>query len=514
MAAVRIVVFAAAFSLSSAVKTLAELRGASASPTLPAFPVVMHSDSDVNAPVPLDLGLLPGDVAVVDVNGAPMYIKAAADPLPTFMAEDAAMIDGHHVAEIPQSWELLGKMAATGLASKLWIDFVPEVLAMYETLQEYLAQGASTLSASRAFVVLSGIRGLHGVQWARTLLLEELETLDRLGDEDDAEVAEFLQELWVAHQAVTPERARKTWARHTESWHTQLSGDVFLHAITQPVGLVGMIEVARMIEPGMRHILDGSLDSDGMEDVLAAIQGRLVLDVDTTTGRVARAGDYNGMDKARALIAFGYFGGYLVHVDLDEALFRSMRDRQRNSKNAKVVDDPCDYFEVFSAVDFAALRTYLAAVAVPLLPVHHAIWWPNVFVMLCEAKQVLNTIGEDAVREVVEADPQMYLESARAKLRSLMGKCAGGASHMMQLFTVALKSVRPTCPAPKRFKLSPPEAEAVREVARTTPRLQLLAEAMEADPRMYVATYVQVAADQGQLMPGGLPPYGHDRIMY
>ena len=115
------------------------------------------------------------------------------------------------------------------------------------------------------------------------------------------------------------------------------------------------------------------------------------------------------MGKGRNFLQWGYATGRFALDPLREGLFHLVSGMQRPGKSSALVRDSLSYFGVESSEHFQELWNKLCEV-VPVT-VHgtngssavikcgpkHGAWvtWPSVFVHLCEAKQVLNALGQD-----------------------------------------------------------------------------------------------------------------------
>ena len=105
----------------------------------------------------------PGD----DCTGSPPTATGAVAPyvpLPTDRV--AAATNPTRASETAEMQHMLVQLASNGLATKLFITGVPEVMAILTSLEKIAASVQYDPAAvASAFVPLRGIRGLHGVHW-------------------------------------------------------------------------------------------------------------------------------------------------------------------------------------------------------------------------------------------------------------------------------------------------------------------------------------------------------------
>ena len=127
------------------------------------------------------------------------------------------------------------------------------------------------------------------------------------------------------------------------------------------------------------------------------------------------------MDKSRNFLQWGYIIGRFAREPLREGIFRLVAGMQQQGKASALVCESLDYFEVGNSEQFQELLVKLSNV-VPVMATAHGthgsmeartrtlvtcgpnhgamVTWPSVFLHVCEAKQVLNALGEDVCRAI------------------------------------------------------------------------------------------------------------------
>ena len=191
---------------------------------------------------------------------------------------------------------------------KLTVAGCPEVSALLSEFEELVRSGLPPRGLAYGFALLSGIRGLHGVQW----LGPRLRTmLPALAWTSPCEVAPVLAKIMSEFTQESDGRPQ-TWAAHAEGRHAGLSGGHFLAAACQEESAKGLWSTAISLEGHVEQILrhdSRALSDQQIVQLLRAFMGKMVLAIREKPGRprkICSVGGYNAMSMGRNVILWAY----------------------------------------------------------------------------------------------------------------------------------------------------------------------------------------------------------------
>ena len=135
--------------------------------------------------------------------------------------------------------ELLMQVVSAGLGGKLFLEAIPELRTVMNSMDRLLEVGVhDPMSLAQAWLLLRGIRGARGVRWLADWLEEHTLLWTRVWS---ISVVSFLyrsfQELCRTH-----EDGSGNWACHNEGRHAGLCGRHFLLALCTDAGTAGLAE--------------------------------------------------------------------------------------------------------------------------------------------------------------------------------------------------------------------------------------------------------------------------------
>ena len=367
-------------------------------------------------------------------SSPPRALAAASAPL---LLSSSPLTAGHGGRE---GQELALRVAASGLAGKLFLSAIPELDAMLQALDALVAAGVTDACfVTRAWLLLRGVRGYCGVRWLGAWLLDHLPLWTvSWGPAAVVELLRAFDECSREHHD-----GRIGWAGHNEGRHAGLSGSFFLRALATDHGMAGLTSAVTLVCPVVRRVLerDPSLSPDVWVEVAASLQGLLVL---SAAGSVRRAGAYNSMDFARGLAAWAARSFGVLADEVSECLWDAMVERQQGARR---VGDSRDYsirtfFRLDPAAAANAFLVRLRAAARPLVPgaQRESVTWVGVLVFLCELRQVLSCrmIGMAGVCRVLSCREDVYtaalvrFDAVYRRSPSFSNQC-----HLVRLFLVA-----------------------------------------------------------------------------
>ena len=322
---------------------------------------------------------------------------------------------------------LLG-LASVGLGGKLYLSVIPEVLELGSSLERLLPGAAAddAESLTRAWLLLRGVRGLHGVRWLCEWMGRHRDMWQTTWSSEC--VGRLLSDFH-AHSAAA-HGGDLGWASHREGRHAALSGYHFLRALASPLGFTLAVQVSERLHPLLRRLLagDGSVGSDIFVDVALELQGSLLLAVDP----VRRIGPYNSMDFARGLAAWAHHSGRLRLGLVSERLWSFFLQRQhRDAAAASVSFSAATFFNLGTAAQANDFLRALSSAALPLQPggsFPASVTWVGLLVFLCETRQVLrdSALGFSAVRRVLATPRAVWLSAAVQTQASLLRNGSSG----------------------------------------------------------------------------------------
>ena len=331
------------------------------------------------------------------------------------------------------------RLAAQGLSGKLLLSNIPEMAALHDSLELLRnACGGDALAVSRAWLVLRGVRGLHGVGWVAQWLCRCPERLG--GAWAAAWPAQLLADLDA--RSLQHHGGAATWACHNEGRHAGLSGRHFLAAFAEPEGFQSVSAVALRVRPFMQKLLDrdSDLTSDFLVDVVEAVQGALVL----ATQPVRCAGAYNAMDFARGLGAWALRSGRVASADVSERVWQCMVARQHRHPGGAF--DACQHFGLGTA---HAANGFLRVLREKVRPLgvgaqEEVVCWIGLLAYLCETRQALShpLIGRAGLERLLSAPVSDYLGVALAQQQGLRQRgTLGKECYAVSLYRAALSAL-------------------------------------------------------------------------
>ena len=345
-------------------------------------------------------------------------------------------------ARFPQEQRFLVRIATAGMSGKLLVANIPELVALHDGLELLRAACAGdALGLSRAWLVLRGVRGLHGVSWLAQWLQRRPDCLrDGWAGEWRLQLLDEFDEHTTQYHG-----GNARWSCHNEGRHAALCGRHFLVALAAPEGFDSVSEVARRVRPHMQKLLDRDEDfmSHSLIDVAAAVQGTLVL----ATQPIRRAGAYNAMDFARGLGAWALGSGRLADANVSERVWDAMVSRQHlDTGDDRPTFGLCDYFGLGTARSVNCLLEVLRVAARPLDEDTHmeTISWIGLLAFLCEVRQTLRhpQIGRAGIERVLKAPRVDYIDAALRLQRQLRERgTLGGGCYQVMLFRAALDAL-------------------------------------------------------------------------
>ena len=234
--------------------------------------------------------------------------------------------------------DLLGVMAQTGIGSKLFAAFIPELVQMIIAIEALAGSNAPEVlenkrrAVSRAFLLARGVRGVSGVPWVLNYTLQHLASFmaETAGDFHSS----FALPMFVA---VGKESAEKHSGIHNpfghrEKRHTFYSGKYFLEALATMQGAIAFINVAESLCLECGLILEGqSLAPTFVLSTLSKIEGKLVLSVrrkKDNSVQFTTPKEYNAMEFARILQSWGVYSGRVSEPPLTKSVWDEFTRRQ------------------------------------------------------------------------------------------------------------------------------------------------------------------------------------------
>lgn len=364
-------------------------------------------------------------------------------------ASRVEVLESTALGGVAERQDFMHRVAAAGFGGKLFAELVPEFMQLCASLDQIVLEhlGEPAVCA-RAWIILRGVRGKVGVEWAGRWMLAHRQDI---GEGFTADSARRLLEDAIAHGATFHAGARG-WAGHNEGRHRGLSGMFFLEALASSAGFEAMQRVTSKVLPLMSEVLRGRVDAPAplasgvVLELMDAVEGEFLL---STQPRCRRAGPYNAMDFARGFYAWATQYGRVMDSDVSAAVWTAFQERQSGSGSGSVlVAHACGYFGLRSGDDANRVLQSLRAVASPTVDIvgKGNISWPFLLVFACELRQTMNSsrVGLSGMEEVLRAPRARYANAvASLQLRLMEKSTAARGCHMVELFSAALAAVRP-----------------------------------------------------------------------
>lgn len=412
--------------------------------------------------------------------------------------------------EVAAKRNIFISLAREGMLSKLFVFQVPEVMALVSVMSRIAQQkDCTSVSASRAFIILRGIRGTHGIPAAAKYVVPNLALLGA------TEVDTFIKTL-TEHMKAKGAGKRASWAAHCEGRHRCLSGMKFIDALAHPAGHDGFLTAASNLEPYMIRLLAATPDNQASFSALdlialtSAVEGTVVLAI--KGGTPQRARNYNAMEFSRQLILWGFYDCRAKDVPMEQILFDFV-GKQQSINHRGEVQDALVYFGISDAISFRDLHDVLRDVARPvLLPdtkILQSLTTPFIWAGLCEAKQAINSFTAPMVCRAISAASQLQpvLRQTVTELQRL-GTAPDNTCHLEYVITKVLTMVG--MKVPKKLPVVPRHklvAEQSRP-ERSQRKRKNTADRTRADPRNeYVDVepmdHVTGAQPESIIVPGG-----------
>jgi hypothetical protein len=333
------------------------------------------------------------------------------------------------------------KFAKAGLSVKLFAEQTPELMALVDGVEQILQKVTSVttsahervVAVSRAFVVLRCIRGAAGIAWATSRIVADGSghIMDLLQVTQSAAslarvAGQLAQEL--------PETGRN-WAAHREGRHVAKSGILALQALAASAQKAS--EAALMLQVVIDYILhypraNGEVPTLSEGCVLLALvatQGRLPVSLDSRCGSenktgVAHAAGYNAVNAGLGLLCWGWKTGRchiscFSEVVLEYICASQAQHAQQHWRNMQI-NDP-DHFEAKFRVLAAHATRLIPESGVGHMSMPSTVLFPgSLFVHVCEWGQLLKTVEEHTIGQVLNRSKKSIQSVARAALQRLI----------------------------------------------------------------------------------------------